>query len=147
MKHFLEHGPRFIFLFHPSLGPLWDIIAQKMRGGALAPGSELVLEVRSATLDALTWQPMRYCSMCISANMEEEVDEAGCGGDDVHACMQGLKLHQTAHCTCTWWNLEHPSQQFSPWASLIGQHSVGLGAKHRSKCSRGPESRADHPKP
>ena len=42
------HGPGFIFLFHPSLGPLWDIIAQKMRGGALTPGSEMVLEVSEA---------------------------------------------------------------------------------------------------
>ena len=46
VEHFLKAGPNFIFLFHPSLGPLWDIIAQKLRGGALAPGSELVLEVR-----------------------------------------------------------------------------------------------------
>ena len=45
VEHFLEHGPGFIFLFHPCLGPLWDIIAQKVRGGALTPGSELILEV------------------------------------------------------------------------------------------------------
>lgn len=45
MEEYLEKGPGFVFLFHPALGPLWDVIAQKIRGGALAPGSELVLEV------------------------------------------------------------------------------------------------------
>ena len=46
VERYLERGPSFIFLFHPALGPLWDVIAQKLRGGALAPGAELVLEVR-----------------------------------------------------------------------------------------------------
>ena len=46
VEQYLEKGPGFIFLYHPALGPLWDVIAQKVRGGALAHGSELVLEVR-----------------------------------------------------------------------------------------------------
>ncbi len=46
MEQYLEKGPGFIFLFHPALGPMWDIIAQKIRGGALMHGSEVVLEVR-----------------------------------------------------------------------------------------------------
>ena len=45
MEQYLEKGPGFIFLFHPALGPMWDVIAQKIRGGALMHGSELVLEV------------------------------------------------------------------------------------------------------
>ena len=45
VEQYLEKGPGFIFLFHPALGPMWDVIAQKIRGGALLPGSELVLEV------------------------------------------------------------------------------------------------------
>ncbi len=49
MEQYLEKGPGFIFLYHPALGPLWDVIAQKVRGGALAHGSELVLEVRCCT--------------------------------------------------------------------------------------------------
>ena len=51
VEQYLEHGPGFIFLYHPALGPLWDVIAQKVRGGALAPGAEVVLEVwQSSTL-------------------------------------------------------------------------------------------------
>lgn len=45
VEHFLEKGPDFIFLFHPALGPLWHVIGQKLRGGAINQGSELVLEV------------------------------------------------------------------------------------------------------
>lgn len=45
MEQYLEKGPGFIFLYHPALGPLWDVISQKIRGGALMHGSELVLEV------------------------------------------------------------------------------------------------------
>ena len=44
VEEYLEKGPGFIFLFHPALGPMWDVVAQKIRGGALMHGSELVLE-------------------------------------------------------------------------------------------------------
>jgi len=46
VEAYLARGPGFLFLFHPALGPLWDVVAQKLRGGALAPGAELVLEAR-----------------------------------------------------------------------------------------------------
>jgi hypothetical protein len=50
VQEYLSQGPGFVFLFHPSLGPLWDVISQKIRGGALLDGSELVLEVAEARL-------------------------------------------------------------------------------------------------
>mmetsp|Transcript_21376 Transcript_21376/g.60193 ORF Transcript_21376/g.60193 Transcript_21376/m.60193 type:complete len:483 (-) Transcript_21376:641-2089(-) len=50
---YVERGPGFIFLFHPALGPLWHVIAQKVRGGSLAPGSELVLEIAEADVQDL----------------------------------------------------------------------------------------------
>jgi len=43
--NFFLHGPSFIFLYHPSLGPLYQIIAQKMRSGRLALGSEVQLQI------------------------------------------------------------------------------------------------------
>ncbi|GFR51311.1 hypothetical protein Agub_g13676 [Astrephomene gubernaculifera] len=52
-EQYLERGPGFIFLFHPALGPLWDVIAQKLSGGCLAAGSELVLEVAEARVRGL----------------------------------------------------------------------------------------------
>ncbi|GIL74006.1 hypothetical protein Vretimale_5061 [Volvox reticuliferus] len=52
-EQYLEKGPGFIFLFHPALGPLWDVISQKIVGGSLTHGSELVLEVAEARLQQL----------------------------------------------------------------------------------------------
>lgn len=50
VSEYLAHGPAFVFLAHPALGPLWSVIAQKLRGGSLAPHSELQLEVAEACL-------------------------------------------------------------------------------------------------
>ena len=48
MEEYLERGPGFVFLHHPALGPLWEVIGQKLRGGRLAHGAEVVLEVAEA---------------------------------------------------------------------------------------------------
>lgn len=45
LEEFLEGGPNLCFFFHPALGPFWDVIAQKIQGGELCPGSELELEI------------------------------------------------------------------------------------------------------
>lgn len=37
--------PAFIFLYHAALGPLYSIISQKLNGGALSLGSEVLLEI------------------------------------------------------------------------------------------------------
>ena len=50
VEQYLQKGPEFIFLFHPDLGPLWSIIAQKIRGGRILRGSELVLEIAEARI-------------------------------------------------------------------------------------------------
>ncbi|GFH06732.1 uncharacterized protein HaLaN_01411, partial [Haematococcus lacustris] len=50
VEQYLKDGPGFIFLFHPALGPLWSVISQKVQGGSLQQGSELVLEVAEARL-------------------------------------------------------------------------------------------------
>jgi hypothetical protein len=56
VAEYLTRGPGFIFLFHPALGPLWDVAAQKLRGGSLAPRSELVLEVAEVHVEQLHLQ-------------------------------------------------------------------------------------------
>ena len=50
LEEYMEKGPDCVFLYHPALGPLYSIIQQKLRGGQLAKGAELVLEV--AEIDA-----------------------------------------------------------------------------------------------
>lgn len=42
---YVDTGPPFIVLQHPALGPLWSIIRQKIRGGSIAEGSEVQLEI------------------------------------------------------------------------------------------------------
>ena len=53
VREYLQAGPSFIFLFHPALGPLWDVISQKVQGGSLASRSELVLECAEAAITDL----------------------------------------------------------------------------------------------
>lgn len=43
--HFVQNDPAFIVGYHPALGPLYDIIKQKIQGGSLAHGAELQLEI------------------------------------------------------------------------------------------------------
>ncbi|NGX38594.1 MAG: hypothetical protein K1000chlam2_01768, partial [Chlamydiae bacterium] len=43
--HFFQQGPSFIFHYHPCLGPLYQVIAQKLRKGRLARGSEVKLSI------------------------------------------------------------------------------------------------------
>ncbi len=45
LEEYLEKGPDCLFLYHPALGPLYSIIRKKMRGGTLAVGAELLLEI------------------------------------------------------------------------------------------------------
>jgi hypothetical protein len=42
---FVQNGPSFIFSFHPAMGPLWDVIGQKISRGTIAPKSEVELEI------------------------------------------------------------------------------------------------------
>jgi UTP---glucose-1-phosphate uridylyltransferase len=42
------------FAMHPALGPLWQIIEQKVRGGKVAEGSELELEIAELDMENLT---------------------------------------------------------------------------------------------
>jgi hypothetical protein len=50
VEHDLVHGPSCSFLYHPALGPLYSLIRKKLRGGNIAPGSELLLEIAQMDL-------------------------------------------------------------------------------------------------
>ena len=45
--------PSCIFFYHPALGPLYRIIAQKIRGGSLSLGSELQLNIVNIDIEGL----------------------------------------------------------------------------------------------
>jgi hypothetical protein len=52
-SEYLTQGPDFFFLFHPALGPLYHVIAQKMRGGTMHKGAELQLEIAELDVENL----------------------------------------------------------------------------------------------
>lgn len=53
LDEYLHHGPDSLFLYHPSLGPLYSLIAQKISGGSVSLGSELQLEIADLQLENL----------------------------------------------------------------------------------------------
>ncbi len=53
LEDYLKAGPNCIIIFHPALGPLYSIIAQKIRRGWLAKNAELQLEVAEVDISDL----------------------------------------------------------------------------------------------
>lgn len=47
---YIKQGPPFLFFYHPALGPLYSIIAQKIRGGEIATHSDLKLEIAEVNI-------------------------------------------------------------------------------------------------
>jgi hypothetical protein len=54
LPEYLEQGPETLFLYHPALGPLYSLIAQKISGGSLSLGSELQLEIADLQIENLS---------------------------------------------------------------------------------------------
>jgi hypothetical protein len=50
---YFAEGPSFVFSYHPALGPLFSIIAEKLYGGKIAEGSELKLEISELYVENL----------------------------------------------------------------------------------------------
>lgn len=50
---FVKFGPAFIFVYHPALGPIYEVISQKIKNGKFAKGSELRLEIAEIEIDNL----------------------------------------------------------------------------------------------
>lgn len=53
-ENFLSLGPSFIFLYHPSLGPLYSVICQKIKKGRLYQGAELQLEIADVYMENIS---------------------------------------------------------------------------------------------
>ena len=52
-QEYLNHGPSFIALLHPALGPLYSVIGQKIQGGKLSKGSDIQLEIAELEISNL----------------------------------------------------------------------------------------------
>jgi UTP---glucose-1-phosphate uridylyltransferase len=53
LDEYLMKGPDALFFYHPSLGPLYSLIAQKISGGSFSLGSELQLEIADLQIENL----------------------------------------------------------------------------------------------
>ena len=52
-QEYIAKGPSVLFQYHPALGPLYTIIAQKIQSGQMTWGSELRLEIAEVQLENL----------------------------------------------------------------------------------------------
>ncbi len=52
-KEYVKYGPSFVVNFHPALGPLWEIVGQKISGGSFSKNSELQLEIAEVDIKNL----------------------------------------------------------------------------------------------
>ncbi|MBA3237200.1 MAG: UTP--glucose-1-phosphate uridylyltransferase [Parachlamydiaceae bacterium] len=52
-EEFVVQGPPFIVRYHPALGPMYHVIAQKIKGGTLKPKCELILEISELKIEEL----------------------------------------------------------------------------------------------
>lgn len=80
VRDYLRRGPGFLFLFHPGLGPMWEVVAHKVQGGALAERAEVQLEVAE-----LSWRDVSVAgSLLVRADTplgHLEAQQAATGGD------------------------------------------------------------------
>jgi hypothetical protein len=53
LEEMIQAHPSFVFLFHPSLGPLFRTIGEKIHGGRLSDGSEMQLEITDVDFESL----------------------------------------------------------------------------------------------
>jgi UTP---glucose-1-phosphate uridylyltransferase len=64
VEEYLKKGPACIILFHPALGPLYSVIAQKIQQGRLAVGSELQLEIAELEITHLDLEGSLLIEAC-----------------------------------------------------------------------------------
>lgn len=74
LEKYLQEGPTFLFRYHPALGPLYSIIAQKMKSGELFERSELVCEIAELSLEQIF---LRGSLLIIADNITGHQDEKG----------------------------------------------------------------------
>lgn len=78
LDEYLTHGPGLIFLFNPCLGPLWSTIKQKINGGSMSFGSELVLDIAEAKMENLNLSgTLIVVSDNISGHLESALTNEG----------------------------------------------------------------------
>eukprot|EP00854_Cymbomonas_tetramitiformis_P027328 gene27328-33666_t len=90
VETYLERGPGFLAWLHPSLGPLWSVMQQKIHGGELKQGAELGLDIAEVALEDVV---VDGCLQITAENVvgRQEAREGGAGtvtrfGEEVGRC-------------------------------------------------------------
>lgn len=68
-EEYLEKGPNVIFLYHPSLGPGYDLIGKKIKGGCFYEGAELQIEMSNFEANDLKLSG----SLLVSGDLKDSV--------------------------------------------------------------------------
>jgi hypothetical protein len=74
IESYIQHGPSFLFSYHPAIGPFYSIMAQKIQGGIFKERSELKLEIAEVELVDLT---LSGCLHIIADRIVGEKDSQG----------------------------------------------------------------------
>lgn len=72
-QDYIANGPSFLLHYHPSLGPLFSVIQQKIKGGELKFGSELSLEIAEVEIRNLLLDgSMKIVADSVSGHLNEK---------------------------------------------------------------------------
>lgn len=75
-----------LFLFHPALGPLHEIVRQKIRGGSVSEGGELLCNIPEINLSDLTVEG----SLCLSSQTNNVYKMGRCSLRNVRVRNRGI---------------------------------------------------------
>lgn len=101
LETYLLNGPSCIFTYNPSLGPLYSIICQKIKGGALAPFAEVQIEIAELDWENVDVEgSLLIVSHQMMGHMEEDKlvysEKSGkCSLKNVKVRNQGIDRSQT----------------------------------------------------
>ncbi len=94
---YLEQGPNCFILFHPALGPLYSIVAQKIRKGRLAENAELQLEVAEIDIENLDLEGSLFIESLDPLGLMSNQEPPRCTLKNIKVCNQGINRQQTKH--------------------------------------------------
>lgn len=73
IETYLKEGPSVFVDMHPAIGPLYNIISQKIKGGSLGKKSELYLEIAEAELLNVNLEgSLRVIAKALAGNLNQD---------------------------------------------------------------------------
>ncbi len=118
---FQKNEVPFVFDYHPALGPMYQLIAQKIRGGSLQIGSELILSIADVDIENLHVDGTLIIETShITGHIEEG---RNIHSDETGKCfMQNVRVINDGNCfRLNPWNL--PTQRAEGCRITIGRNA------------------------